>query len=475
MMSTIPYAFCKPKFYPACLLLIFLFSCASTHSLKSPKKNGDLPELPASEIDIPVRIAGAPILSKEEDVIPTIFTSDAWPNFIQPSCDFKYKYRFERGKLKLTCANNSIGISFSGAYQVAGASNLCTAGIPVTPWVSGSCGFVPEPMRKVNIALRTVLQFGSSYQVKTKTTITRLQATDHCEVSVFSNDITQLVVDSIRSSLLSFTSAMDQTIAGLSFDKYVQHAKDSVYRKVAIGQYGYVLVNPSAIRIGELNYINDSFSISVGMTFHPDFSSDSVLRSHVPDKFPRLQQKETAPGILLYLDAVYDYAFLSKLLHDSLHNKIFEVKKRTIVVKDASLRGMDNNQVELRVDFAGSNHGSIFVRGTPELDTAKQTLMLQNVAYSMEGEDLALKLARSLFRNKIRKTIEGKSYLDIGALIKTNAVKIDHQLNRELAKGIYSSGKATKIKMIGLLATKDYLHAQVMIKGELAILSDGIF
>ena len=97
---------------------------------------------------------------------------------------------------------------------------------------------------------------------------------DKCEVSVFSSDITQLVMDSIRSSLATFIYAMDQTIAGLSFVKYVNQLRDSSYRKINIGKYGYFLLNPSALRIGQLNYVKDSFSISLGVSCRPLFSSD---------------------------------------------------------------------------------------------------------------------------------------------------------------------------------------------------------
>ena len=59
-----------------------------------------------------------------------------------------------------------------------------------------------------------------------------------------------------------------------------------------------------------------------------------------------------------------------------------------------AIKGIGNHQVELRIDFAGSNHGSIYLRGTPTLDTAKQTLSLPDVQYSLEGVDLALKMAK---------------------------------------------------------------------------------
>jgi hypothetical protein len=457
-------------------VLFLLLSCSSTKKMAASKDEQEqtLPELPVSELDIPIHLSGASILSKAEQLVPAEFTSDSWPDFMHPSCDFRYKYRFVRTSLQISCLNNMIGIRFGGNYQVSGGKCLCTAGIPVTPWISGNCGFRPQPLRKVNMVLNSSLQFLPTYQVRTETTINKVQPVDKCEVSVFSSDITQMVMDSIRSSLAAFSSGLDQTIAGLSFNKYVTLLKDSSYRKIAVGPYGYFLLNPTAIRIGQLNYVKDSFLISVGVSCKPWIGSDPVNHSPVPPALPALLQTESRNGIRLYMNLNYDYGFLSKMLRDSLHNKIFELKGRTIVVKDAGIQGIGNHQIEVRIDFAGSNRGSIFLRGTPVLDTAKQTLSMADIQYSMQGEDLALKIGRSLFRNKIRKTIQGKSYLDISAWITANKVMIDQTLNRELIKDVYSSGSIREAKIIGMLVNGQNIQLQVFISGELKILGGNL-
>ncbi|HLA58779.1 MAG TPA: DUF4403 family protein [Puia sp.] len=463
------------KYLPCFLLMAWFLSCTSAKKTAASKEEQQtLPELPLSELDIPVRLAAAPIMAKAEHLVPAEFTSDAWPQFMQPSCDFRYKYRFVRTALQISCNNNLFNIRFGGNYQVSGSKCLCTAGIPVTPWISGNCGFPPQPLRKVNMALSTNLQFLPNYSIRSNTTINQIQPVDKCAVSIFSSDITQLVMDSIRSSLVAFTTAMDQSIAGLSFTKFVTQLKDSSYRKIAIGKYGYFLLNPTAFRIGQLNYIKDSFAISLGVSCKPFFSSDPSNHISVPNSLPALLQTESRNGVRLYLNMNYDYNFLSKTLHDSLYNKVFEVKGRTIVVKDAIIRGIGNQQIELQIDFAGSNHGSIFLRGTPVLDSAKQTLGIPDIQYSMEGEDLALKIGRSLFRNKIRKTIQGKSYLDINAFLVANKPTIDKQLNREWVPGIFSSGYIKEAKIIGMLVTRQNIQLQVFISGELKVLGGNL-
>ncbi len=463
----------KRLFY---LPLIFLFlACSSSKKLAVSKEEQEtLPELPLSELDVPVYLAAAPVLAKAEKLVPTEFTSDAWPDFMHPTCDFRYKYRFIRSNLQISCTNNLISVHFGGNYQVSGSKCLCTAGIPVTPWISGNCGFSPQPLRKVNMSISTTLQFLPSYRIRTATTINQIQPIDKCSVSVFSNDITQLVMDSIRSSLATFSSAMDQTIAGLNFEKFITQIKDSSYRKIGIGKYGYFLLNPYAVRIGQLNYAKDSFSISLGLSCRPQLSSDPVNHTPEPSSLPALLQTNSRSGIRLFLNMNYNYEFLTNILRDSLHNRVFEVKGRTIVIKDATIRGIGNQQVQLRIDFAGSNHGSIYLTGTPVLDTAKQTLSIPDIQYSIEGEDLALKIVRSVFRNKIRKTIQGKSYLDIEALINANKTMVDQILNREWMQGIHSSGSLKEAKIIGMLISRQSVQVQVFIDGELKLLGGNL-
>ena len=126
------------------VLVMFLACNTTKKTIASNEEKHALPELPQSEMDIPIQIAAAPVLAKAEKLVPTEFTSDGWPELLHPSCDFRYKYRFVRTNLQISSFNNLISIRFGGNYQVSGSKCLCTAGIPVTPWISGQLR-VPAP------------------------------------------------------------------------------------------------------------------------------------------------------------------------------------------------------------------------------------------------------------------------------------------------------------------------------------------
>lgn len=463
------------------LFVVFILSCSTSKKASSASTSlpglhlpDTLPSLPESELDLPLRIYAPPILSRADSIVPKEFTSDAWPNYSQPSCDFRYKYHFVRSGLSITCVNNKIGVRFTGNYQLTGSKCICTMNKPVSPWVSGSCGYGNEPMRRIGISVSSQLNFLPNYKIKSVTKLDNLLAYDKCIVSLFSSDVTQLVIDSVQSSVNVFCTALDQTVAGMDFSKAFEQSFAMAYNKTPLSKYGYLSVNPSTIRVGKLNYSKDTFNISVGITCRPELSSDSTNKTNIAS-LPSLNAGENKNSVALYMNANYDYAFLSKLLNDTLHNKVFEVNGRTIVIKEAAIKGIGNHQIEVRIDFAGSNKGRIYLRGTPVLDAANQTLTIPDVSYAIEDEDLALKIAKNLFRNKIKKNLQGKSYLDVGALIKSNLPILNEKLNTtKLANNIYSSGKVNDIRIIGLLAQNNVLQMQVYTNANISLISTGM-
>jgi hypothetical protein len=461
-------------------LLIFLvlplvfISCSSPRKISASGYNlpDTLPALPTSQIDLPLKINAKPILFKANFFVPAQFTSDGWPNYAQPSCDFRYKYRFVRSGFSVSCANNQLGIQLTGNYQVAGARCICSMNKPVSPWVSGSCGFGKEPLRRVNIAINSKLDFLPNWKVITTSSVSKIDPLDKCYVSLFSNDVTQQVLDSITASVKGFCATLDATISGMDFSRLVKGVSEKGFHKTPVSKYGFLLVNPSVLRIGQLNYSKDSFYISVGLSCKPELSSDSVSKVHDSPGLV-LNASENRNSVATYVNASYDYEFLSKLLSDTLRNKVFYYKGRTIVIKDAALSGLGNHQVELRIDFTGTNNGRLYLRGTPVLDTAKQSLTIPDISYSLESKDLALKIGKSLFKNKIKKALNGGSYLDIAALVRSNMHVLDSVLNRNLTNNISLSGRMSELRIIGLLAQKKILQVQIYAKANLELLSNG--
>jgi hypothetical protein len=466
------------------LLALALYSCgpskklpppstptSPTHpspSATHPPPSDALPALPPSEIDLPIKIAGRPLLATADSLIPKEFLSEGWPAYLQTSCDFRYKYRFVRSGFTVQCVNGRLSIALQGSYQVAGGRCLCVSSKPVSPWVSGYCGFDKEPMRRVGLAFSTQLNFQPDYRLRTASGLDQLKALDRCSMSLFSMDMTQLILDSIGSSVNSFCRTLDQTIANMNFSGSLHQNATRAWQRTPIGPYGYLVVNPTAMRIGTLNYTRDTFAISMGISCRPELGSDSANPAKLPP-LPPLESGSNRSGVTLYLPATYDYAFINKLLNDSFRNRSFEYQGQKVILKGMTVSGIGHHEVKVEVDFGGTHEGQFFVWGTPTLDTAKQELRVPDIQYELKSKEFLIKLAKILFKNKIRESVRGNSFLDLAALLRANWPTLNAQLNRTLTPGVFTTGEVKELKMIGLQAGEKNIQAQVFIKADISV------
>ncbi len=467
------------RFYPILLIVLLVLglgACSpSKKTLTAPNVTvsspDTLPALPQSEIDIPIKLAGRPLLAAADSLFPKEFVSQGFPAYLQPSCDFRYRYRFMRSPFTVRCTNNRIAVSMECKYQVAGGRSLCAAGKPVSPWISGYCGFDKEPLRTVDLSFWTQFFVSADWRIRTTSSVDQVKALDKCVMSIFSMDMTQQIMDSIRSSINSFCKVLDVSAAGVNVAGYMRQTAKT-WQKTPIGPYGWLVVNPLAVRIGTLNYVRDTFELSLGISCRPELSSDKSPAGQFP--LPPLNSGTNRSGIRLYLPANYEYSFLSKLLNDSLKDKSFDYNGRQVTIKEVAIKGIGHHQLELRIDFGGSHEGRLYLRGTPVVDTAKQSLSVPDISYSIESKDFLIKMARAILRGKIRRTVQGNSFLDLAALLKTNLPSIDAQLNRAITANLHTSGEITQLKLIGLLAGENSLRVQLYIQAELAVTATGL-
>jgi len=138
----------------------------------------------------------------------------------------------------------------------------------------------------------------------------------------------------------------------------------------------------------------------------------------------------------------------------------FEVEGRTVILKNVHITGAENGKIEMTVDFEGDKKGSLFLVGTPQLDTAKQIISIPDLDYSLKSHDIILNIGKSLFGNKILHTLREKATIRITDIVEKNRKNIDAQLNKKIMDGVISSGSLTDMRVLALLVGKDYLQAQ---------------
>lgn len=458
--------------FPVVALLICITACNSSKKVtiqpttETPSRL--LPALPSSIINIPFKIYMKPLLAMMDSGTAKEFTNDKWPNYTQSGCDFRYKFRFLRSPFSFSCINNKVTIGFRGNYQIAGGKTVCTFDKQISPWVSGSCGFGSEPLRRVDLNISSTLTLLPNHQVLTATKLDKLNALDKCEVTLMQTDLTGEIMDSIRSSIETYCGSFDKFVQTLNNNEILRQWRSGGSRVMPISTYGFLNLNPSMLRVSKFNVFRDTLYFSVGYTGQPKFSSDSQ-RLVTQAALPPISNSNYTMGINTHLDAVYQYSFFNKLMNDSLRNKPFEVEGRTFVIKDVNISGTNEGKIQVDVAFTGNRKGVLHLTGTPILDVEKQVLSMPDVTFAVDTKDMMVNIAKALFRKKIMKQLANQSVLDIAALIEKNKPAIEARLNQSVTPWMSTSGTFQQFRLVGLLPQKDYIQVQAYIRGTLMV------
>jgi hypothetical protein len=450
----------------------FLFalfaSCGSSKKAATaapPPVVKTLPPLTESVIHIPVKIVVKPFLQQAEQLAPTTITSDGWPAYLQSGCDFRYKYRFLRSGFQFSCVNNRVTMTMNGRYQIAGSKTVCVLGQSVSPWINGSCGFGEEPMRRVNIQLVSDLRFTPDYRLQTSTRVEKVQAIDKCVVTIFNNDVTQQVMDSIAAAVNFYGAAVDQNMRNLRFDEVLNPVAERAGKKIPLSTYGFMKLNANSVKLGAINLTGDTLKFIAGLSCFPEISSDSI-NTAVTQHLPPLSGTVNGDGFNLTTNAIYDYRTIDTLLTRTLKGREFDVKGEKIRISGVEVSGLDNYKVRFKIDFTGTKRGTLFLTGTPELDIQTQQLQVPDLEYDLNSSSLVLAVGKTFFNRQILESLRQQAKINVRELYLKNKVKIDTQLNRVIMDGIQMTGNTQELRLTGLVINKDNVQVQAQVKGQ---------
>lgn len=449
-------------------LFALFISCGSSKKAAAPEVPPvvkTLPPLTESVIHIPVKIVVKPFLQQAEQLAPTTITSDGWPAYLQSGCDFRYKYRFLRSGFQFSCVNNRVTMTMNGRYQIAGSKTVCVLGQSVSPWINGSCGFGDEPMRRVNIQLISDLRFTPDYRLQTSTRVEKVQAIDKCVVTVFNNDVTQQVMDSIAASVNFYGATIDQNMRNLRFDEVLNPVAEKAGKKIPLSTYGFMKLNANSIKLGAINLTGDTLKFIAGLSCFPEISSDSI-NTAVTQHLPPLSGTVNGDGFNLTTNAIYDYRTIDTLLTRTLRGREFDVKGEKIRISGVEVSGLDNYKVRFKVDFTGTKRGTLFLTGTPELDILTQQLQVPDLEYDLNSSSLVLAVGKTFFNRQILESLRQQAKINVRELYQKNKMKIDTQLNRAIMDGIQMTGNTQELRLTGLVINKDNVQVQAQVKGQ---------
>jgi hypothetical protein len=437
----------------------------------------NLDSLPGSEINIPIQINLKPLYTLAEKSVDTVFTSPEYPDeWVQESCDIRYKYIFRRSPLLMKATGTTLNLGFTGYYKIVGSTRVCVNGTVISPWTPACrCGF-NEPERRVNVSFGASLNVLPDYKIKMGIKRNEPQPLDKCEVCFWGQDITKQVMKGLTSELDLARDDMIKTYGLIDLRPRFQQVWDQLNKSYDIYGLGWLQINPQRIRINNLFASNDSLHVFLGLSAKPviRFEKSSDLVSAVPDIGTFNRQS----GFNIFLDAVLDYDSLTQILNRQIAGKQFDFNKGTVkkkfIIDQCRLFGSGSEKLIIKVEFSGTDQGTVYFTGKPVYNRVTQTIEIKEIDFDIRSKNALLKAADWLFNKRISNEIANYARFDLGAYADTAKSTINQQLNREWIQGIRSYGAIQDIKLVGIYPLHKHLVVRSNCTGSLSVKVESI-
>ena len=275
----------------------------------------------------------------------------------------------------------------------------------------------------------------------------------------------------LKTELDSAKMEIETSYGVVDLKPQFQKVWDELNKSYSLYNLGWLKINPKSIKITSIYVNNDSLNVLLGLSARPLLSFEKPLE--MASSVPNIGDFSRRHGFNIFLDAVLNYDSLSKILNEQLQGKIFELDKgiikKTFVVKKCAIYGTGNEKLIIRVDFGGSNTGTVYLTGRPEYNSREKMIEIKNLDFDVKTKNVLLKSADWLFSKKIIHELSDYTRFELSTYFVMAKIATSQQLNREWVKGIRSTGGITDISLSGIYPLNKNLIIRSNCSGNLSI------
>lgn len=281
---------------------------------------------------------------------------------------------------------------------------------------------------------------------------------------------------SVVSKLRKATNELDSKIQSFDLRSLVEKYWLKFKEPILVNpEYNlWLTVNPKSARYSNLVTTQDQLGIKVG--------TDTDLHLYFGEKpspinlttLPSMNFGFVNDSFNIILPVSASYKSLNEVINKNLDNKEFKIFSGvSSIIKNITLSS-ENSTLYASTDFNLNIFGFLNPTGTikanvkPNFDQNTGTLVGNNFDYSLETNSFILKFINSIFKNKIKETIQNK-YLSFNS---TSEIKLAQNYlqqkveNIELEKNVHLKSSINTFKIINLDINNDFISVTFNATGE---------
>jgi hypothetical protein len=279
-------------------------------------------------------------------------------------------------------------------------------------------------------------------------------------------DVTDRLIDYLNTPLNDLGKMVDARIAAYNIRPMVDQLWKNLAGEYKIPDIGYLYINPQTVRLSNFSLNGSLLSFSVGISAKPVVSTTSSPQPLKP--LPNLSTYVPAKGFNIYLDLLENYTHLSKAVNQQVAGQKMDVAGKEFIVDSTRVYGI-GAKIVMKINFSGSNTGTIYLVGTPSIDPVKHELSFPDLSFDLQTNAWMLKTAKWMFNGKITDMIRQRAVYNFAQFLADSRTKLQKQLSRDYGKGIHSDVSIDDLDITAVYPTSEKLIIRTLSDGQIRV------
>jgi hypothetical protein len=453
------------KHIPLFLISILLLSACGSIKPNAPSlplSQINTTPLPDSKIDVPISVDLSSVLNSFSAQIPATFSGNgsAGPG--------QYRWSVQRQPFNLSITGNALDVLDTAHFTVGGYLKNPLNGqfIKVSSCDAG-----------VTIGINATFTLQNNYSLAATTQLSSfdLQA---CQLNLANINITPIIRPAVINAINNALVNANQQLKNYNLHALMQPVWASLNQPIKIADLGYVNINPTAVRVGNINGTGKNLNLSAGITARPVFYLGAPEKSTVTN-LPDITGGANGSGFSLNMDVHLAYPPLNDALKKAIANQDIPLGDNAIInLSDAEIYGTGNNHLLIKVVFSAKKgavpfHGLLYFTCLPGYDVNTGNFYVSAIDFDVSTiQKLKEGPAGWILTSALKKRLGEEIHFNIGSQVNALRDKMNRSINGRVNQHVVLSGKVTDLSLQGILPLNDYILVRVKTSGSLSMQVD---
>ncbi len=426
------------------------------------------PDAPPSTISVPLAFPVSLLSELLEEAVPTTYGTMDEMRVLPANGRTSVAFALERGPFGVTLVDDEARLAATIRYALR-----VTYGLPALPDPGGSCGTDPEQRPSLAVVIRSRVSLDPQWSLRTDARLSDVRAAsvteiDRCEVSLLDLDVTDQVVEGVRTFIASHLGDIDAHAAEADTKSRFEEWWRTLQEPIELDDALWLSIGPESIRRGPVRGSGDSVRVELALTARPRIVYGS--RPSEPLRpLPPLDTGAVSPRLHLLVDARVEYGSASRFLVEQLGGSELNLGDRVIRIDSLRVFGIGAGRLALELRVSGTLRGRLYLTGSPTIDLETGQISVPDLEFDEGTRDQLFPFLPEITALPLRDHLRERARWPSEPAVRWLAEWLVRGLNRSISDDLSVTGSVDTVQIVRAYALREALLVRISAKGSASL------